>query len=766
LGRMKRNAEMPGNMARLLRPEIAYFVVIPEDDPEHASPFQGFSFGITETRDILRSLVAFPADVIEPALPMAAQAARRVNGTGAWHWNPLALYALDRLTVPAGRPFWVMMTSDADVADAVDAWASQQEFRPLHVSEISGSGRIPLWELDQATMQAHFAAIFSQVAAREPDLEMRLVAEALAAWKPRASRPFSRSVPPHNVTIPNLMALTGAGFHLDEASEPLAVDPDDYQREICALAHAVLDIRETAYKAAAHRTTPPQPDLYIMAPSFYAYVYESGLALPSGKAGMPARNLLQMMRRQTGYQFKGAGKTWLAILEDPLALALLDMRRRELDFQVVAAGLAAAGTMSATIRLPAAVNRVQGSIRQIAAHVRSGKGGHARKLVKLLAEAQARLITEIGPQLLSVIERSQTGVKLVTDVPLEWLPIRGLPLMLRKNVSRITTTPGNLMTGELARSELIHLDRDAFREILIVSAIDPGDPISEILIDMVAAWAPSYGDQIHIRIVRARSRTELIAALNDFQGAVMVFDGHGGHDEVDGVAVLRVGKDDVSVWDLRSQIRVPPIVILSACDTQAADRSHATTANAFLTAGAVTVLGSLLPVGARDSAMLIARLIWRLAEFLPAITGEDGRAVLWSEVMGGMLRLHLLLDLLQPLIERGAITTGQYSEINMAAIVATANQDEEWWEGALRRLGAVLDTSDEAMEAIGRATIATSDAIRYVQIGNPELIVIKSRALLRAAGYDVPERKESGGTGDRSRTGSTGSPSVTLSGAK
>ena len=30
---MKRNAEMPGNMARLLRPEIAYFVVIPEDDP-------------------------------------------------------------------------------------------------------------------------------------------------------------------------------------------------------------------------------------------------------------------------------------------------------------------------------------------------------------------------------------------------------------------------------------------------------------------------------------------------------------------------------------------------------------------------------------------------------------------------------------------------------------------------------------------------------------------------------------------------------------
>lgn len=591
-------------------------------------------------------------------------------------------------------------------------------------------------------LEAHFRAILAQVAEDRPDLEMRLAAEALGAWKPRDLRPFSRPVQPHNVTLPNVMALAGAGFVVEEVSAPLAADPDDFLREISRLAHDVLDIREPNYGAAALRTTPSQPDLYVVAPSFYAFVYEGGLNLPSGKAGVPARNLLQMMRRQTGYQLKGGGKTWLAILEDQLAMALLDIRRRELDFQVVAAGLAAAGTLSATIRLPAAVNRVQGAIRQMAAHARSGKAGHARKLVKLFAEVQSRLVAEIGPQLLPVIERSQTGVKLVTDVPLEWLPVGGLPLMLRKNVSRITTTPGNLMTGVLARSELIHLDRDAFREILVVSAIEPGDPICDILTDMLAAWAPAYGDQVHVRIVKARSRADLVAALNDFQGAVMVFDGHGGHDRLSGVAVLRVGTEDVSVWDLRTEIRVPPVVILSACDTQAADRSHATTANAFLTAGAVTVLGSLLPVDARNSALLIARLIWRLAEFLPMITGESGRAVLWSEVMGGMLRLHLLFDLLQPQIERGAITSDQYAQINLAAIIATAHQEEGWWEGALHSLGALLDISDEAVEAMGRDTIARSDAIRYVQIGNPELIVFKSRALLRAAGYDVADRKD------------------------
>jgi hypothetical protein len=64
----------------------------------------------------------------------------------------------------------------------------------------------------------------------------------------------------------------------------------------------------------------------------------------------------------------------------------------------------------------------------------------------------------------------------------------------------------------------------------------------------------------------------------------------------------------------------------------------------FLNAGATTVVASLLPLRADDAAMLVARLIWRLAEYLPAVTGAEGRAVLWSEVMSGMLRLQLVYD--------------------------------------------------------------------------------------------------------------------------
>jgi hypothetical protein len=447
--------------------------------------------------------------------------------------------------------------------------------------------------------------------------------------------------------------------------------------------------------------------------------------------------LIHMMQRQTGYQLRGSGKAWANILQDPYAQALITMRRGETHLQVVAAGLAAAGTLSATVRVPPAVNRARGTIRQLANHARSDKAKSVAKLVKTFGEVQKRLADAVGPRLIEVIGRAATGVKLVADVPLEWLPVGNLPLALCKDVARITTTPGNLQIGLLARSGLLHLAVEAFFDVLVVTAFDPKDPIANVLPRQLASWQEMYEGRLTVRLVQAQSRSEFVNALNRFAGAVMIFDGHGHHDRATGQGTLRVGKEDISIWEMRGEVRVPPIVILSACDTHAADRSHATTANGFLHAGAITVVASLLPVEAHDAALLIARLIWRLAEFLPAITSEQGRAVLWSEVMSGMLRLQLVYDLVMPLLMEGRISASDYEEINMRAIMATANRSPNWWDDALKRLGELIGEDGEALDKRAARVIATSDVIRYTQLGNPEKIVIKSRALLRAMGYDV-----------------------------
>ena len=73
----------------------------------------------------------------------------------------------------------------------------------------------------------------------------------------------------------------------------------------------------------------------------------------------------------------------------------------------------------------------------------------------------------------------------------------------------------------------------------------------------------------------------------------------------------------------------------------------------------------------------------------------------------------------------------------MRAIIATTNRKPNWWDEALNRIGELFQEDTKALNERAARVIATSDVIRYAQLGNPEKIVIKSRALLRARGYDV-----------------------------
>lgn len=78
------------------------------------------------------------------------------------------------------------------------------------------------------------------------------------------------------------------------------------------------------------------------------------------------------------------------------------------------------------------------------------------------------------------------------------------------------------------------------------------------------------------------SEDDLVTALNEFDGPLVIFAGHRSHAE-DQPAKLHLGDEAIDVWNLRPKIkRMPPIMVLSTCDTHVADRNHATTANGFM----------------------------------------------------------------------------------------------------------------------------------------------------------------------------------------
>ena len=71
-----------------------------------------------------------------------------------------------------------------------------------------------------------------------------------------------------------------------------------------------------------------------------------------------------------------------------------------------------------------------------------------------------------------------------------------------------------------------------------------------------------------------------------------------------------------SVWMPNSTINVPPVVILSACHVAPKGRGSFTVSDAFLAAGALAVLGTLIPVSVRHNAAFSLRFFTLISQVL------------------------------------------------------------------------------------------------------------------------------------------------------
>jgi hypothetical protein len=390
-------------------------------------------------------------------------------------------------------------------------------------------------------------------------------------------------------------------------------------------------------------------------------------------------------------------------------------------------GLRGASTVAATIRLPPQVNRIAGVVRQLAIHLRSNPAA-THKTRRVFRLVQAALAAAVDEKLLTLIQGSQTGIKIIADALLEWLPVRGLPLGLRYEVSRINATPGGLTFGELINPAPIYLEPAAFSEVLVLSAFDADDPIKDHLRNFLQQFERDGILKPHV--VEVRTIDAMVNALNSFRGAVAVFDGHGVHDE-NNVGFLQIGDERLDVWQLRTKARVPPIVLLSACDTHALDRSHATTGNGFIFCGARAVLATVLPVGSIHSAGMIARLLLRAVEFSQAVH-SGGRAITWTYLVSTLFRLQITSDIVMAMLSKKLVTEKDARELILNVNFLINTDEPDWFEKLAKEACGLARVSLFEWQQIVEEVTAKSDVIRYVHLGNPETIIVTSPDILKA----------------------------------
>ncbi|UCI24852.1 CHAT domain-containing protein [Mesorhizobium sp. B2-8-5] len=624
----------------------------------------------------------------------------------------------------------VLLTGTDSAAQRAAAWIKRQPRPVLHVTTASSTRGIPPDEFTLLTLRDYCFALFSQHADEISSDRAEAVLAALPRWDQR--KPIAVDLPEigHNCTIPNQMVLRRMGRALGEkVPHWSSVHEADYTRLILESARAVLKARDGNGLREWNRLYLPDPKVVLTEPALFRHQYKrlSPKGTPLAAATMM---MLRRVQNQKGLAHRIDKEQFRMLATSKEWTTLIAERQHELVTHTIGVGLMAAQSCAAVVRLRPEVNHVFPQLSELARNIRA-PNPHARsKSPKLLGRVQAALERAVGAERIAFLKEHGGPIKIVADAPLELLPIDGIPLAMRYDTSRINATPGNLMMGELVSRPWTAVLPNDLMHVLIVSAFASDDPLRDDMRHALDRLDDALPNRITLDFRRVTTVDEFVETVNSSDAPIMIFDGHGAHDSGNGVGGLSIGTELVDVWQLRPRMRSRPIVILSACDTHGMDApSHATAGNSFIALGAQTVLATLLPVGGKESASFVYRLLFHLAEFVPSAISNLRRALSWVEIMASALRLTLAKDVLERLVARRLIPSDADILIFRATFVSVLEGDPDWF-GKLRvkvREAATVPKQD-IMAAL-EAAIACSEAIRYIQLGMPERIVVGNQAI-------------------------------------
>lgn len=698
-------------------PRITYISALPPASGK-ITPIQGFSKERADLHWVWSLMAGLPSTIYELAGPRRATTGLRLCGMAAWRHLPIRIDRLLPISIYETSPLCVVFSADPGVAQLVSAWAARQSLPPLHISTQQVPGAILPSDLTIARLRRHCRELVSASGG-----SLRGFGGLISQW--RARKPKSVKFPflGHMTISPNQICLQANGMigsefipHWRGATE------QEFQDAIARSFYAVRNLRFTTNVPSALALMPPRSSIWLIAPSWLPDLRNRLMKFAGDQTDRTAVSAFaNRIERQSGFVVSDEPGALERLEGSPTALELHEIRRLELGLFSDAIGWAIAGTAAGAWRMKPSINRLGGLIRQFAENIRAEAGTSPSKVAGLLEAIQHRMLASLDERAIREIQGTNWGMKVVCDMPVEWLPVGGLPLGLHCDVSRLTATPANLLLQQLETHEMLRLAVSDFDEILIVSAFFEGSKD-----DLIARVVTEAFDirRIRLCIKRIKSEAEFIDAVNGYEGPLMIFDGHGIHP-LDDEAYLVVGEDQLRVSALEGKVRMPPIVILSACDTHAAARPTTTVANAMLRLGARTVLGTNLPVRFDQAAMMIGDLIRTLDAYLPFMSSDIGRVVRWSEFVGAHLRAHFIAAVVFRVIEmknpEENVMKSLLPNMLLAARFRTGGEAVQLLEDEVVGKGIL---NKEAFTDTVREVIATSDAIRYIQLGNPETILI------------------------------------------
>lgn len=700
---------------------IAYWVPHLDDELRDASPFMAFLPGILSTARILQEIVRLPMDIRELEAGRQAIALCRVERITTANVLPIRMSAF--LELAGDSPFvfnCVVTTPDTESVITSLVGAHIPPWLCIAEDEIVAIDDVVVANYVRATINAI------------PNSPMK---EVLTQYSrnPRSPLPELSVDCPRSfnlTTAPNESSLEALRVSLTGARPLIAGENMKYSFAIIRSSRALNRVRRSLLSQVASRMGECANSITVALDSLIWSLERSDIAGNLHRQGVSRqlREIVSKTVKRSNFTHVHALKSALSSEENGYFQHLLEIKRAEMLAFTAGITLHSSVTFTPVLRLNPGLNRLRGRLSDLAQCAR-GKGPHREfkqnKITRrLLNDAVAIIGTEIIDELRGPADQIMS-VNLISDFPLELVPVDGLALSLRHDVSRIPATPGNVMLAQCAKGEEIHVDLAELFDVLVIRSFGQFDPLRNSLERALQLPILESGASMpRISFVDVSTEDEFVAALDGFKGAIVIFDGHGGFDSRSGLGSIIVGNGPLDIWSLRGRVSLPPIVLLSACDTLPIDGGHGSTAIGALVLGATTVLGTSMPINGLSASIFIHRLIYRIGKYVPLALAISPGGVSWRWIMSGLIRMSFATELINCFELDFKIDPRESRNARVSVNMDINSRNPKWYLKTMRRLASISGKSLRHLESWANSNNVCPDSLRYVQLGRPDLIRI------------------------------------------
>lgn len=231
-------------------------------------------------------------------------------------------------------------------------------------------------------------------------------------------------------------------------------------------------------------------------------------------------------------------------------------------------------------------------------------------LEKIMKQVGAKIVEgSLSQDAQKMLKECTKQIVAITDLPIEWLPLDGIPLGFTHDICRIAEFPleGNLMHYVVNEVQKYRVPKDILKHTLVVyGARDEAFVYYQNKCDNLAkrhGFVTKY----------CSNKQQFFDVVNEMKPQLLVIDTHGNYDNVLHQSYLLMGDDKIYPQDIIDHHVAVPIVFLSACNTAPTYNMSNTLANGFVQSGSLAVTSSYLPLDVSESSTVYLRLLKQLS---------------------------------------------------------------------------------------------------------------------------------------------------------